>query len=440
MKRKTKKYLATFTAVATGAVFFMAMDIIQPYADADWVQQAQFGHVVSVAKTSSAEAADTVGVFLENATTTIADKSQPAVQILSKAADSAGLSGLSTATASTDEGTETSEASSDGVISSTDVATVTTGSNTALSSCKAVIETSVNAPLNVAEAAKEESAKNESNGQSSGTTNQETQTSGSTTSGSSGQSASSDSTAAQDAAAQKAAQEAAAKKAAEEKAAQEAAQKAAQEAAAKKAAEEKAAQEAAAQKAAQEAAAKKAAEEKAAQKAAQEKAAQEAAQKAAQEKAAQEAAQKAAAQKAAQEAAAKAAAQKAAQEAAQKAAAQSTAQKRLHLVAFAKQYVGYPYKWGGTDPTKGGADCSGFVYYVYRHFGYNVPRLGFENKYTRVSFSDLQPGDIIRYDTHYTIYIGNNQEISAENERNGIQIRTLSFRFGRRICACRVIV
>lgn len=436
MKRKTKKYLATFTAVATGAVFFMAMDIIQPYADADWVQQAQFGHVVSVAKTSSAEAADTVGVFLENATTTIADKSQPAVQILSKAADSAGLSGLSTATASTDEGTETSEASSDGVISSTDVATVTTGSNTALSSCKAVIETSVNAPLNVAEAAKEESAKNESNGQSSGTTNQETQTSGSTTSGSSGQSASSDSTAAQDAAAQKAAQEAAAEEAA--------AQKAAQEAAAKKAAEEKAAQEAAAQKAAQEAAAKKAAEEKAAQKAAQEKAAQEAAQKAAQEKAAQEAAQKAAqeaaAQKAAQEAAAKAAAAKAAQEAAQKAAAQSTAQKRLQLVAFAKQYVGYPYKWGGTDPTKGGADCSGFVYYVYRHFGYNVPRLGFENKYTRVSFSDLQPGDIIRYDTHYTIYIGNNQEISAENERNGIQIRTLSFRFGRRICACRVIV
>lgn len=432
MKRKTKKYLATFTAVATGAVFFMAMDIIQPYADADWVQQAQLGHVVSVAKTSSAEAADTVGVFLENATTTIADKSQPAVQILSKAADSAGLSGLSTATASTDEGTETSEASSDGVISSTDVVTVTTGSNTALSSCKAVIETSVNAPLNVAEAAKEESAKKESNGQSSGTTNQDTQTSGSTTSGSSGQSASSDSTAAQDAAAQKAAQEAAAKKAAEEKAAQEAAaQKAAQEAAAKAAQE--AAQKAAQEKAAQEAAAKKAAEEKAAaQKAAQEAAAQ----KAAQEKAAQEAA----AQKAAQEAAAKAAAQKAAQEAAQKAAAQSTAQKRLQLIAFAKQYVGYPYKWGGTDPTKGGADCSGFVYYVYRHFGYNVPRLGFENKYTRVSFSDLQPGDIIRYDTHYTIYIGNNQEISAENERNGIQIRTLSFRFGRRICACRVIV
>lgn len=382
MKRKTKKYLATFTAVATGAVFFMAMDIIQPYADADWVQQAQFGHVVSVAKSSSAEAADTVGVFLENATTAIAEKSQPAVQLLSKAADSTGLSEPSTATATTEDGTTTSETSSDNVISSTDVATVTTGSGTALKSCKTVIETSLNAPLNVAETAKEESAKSDSNDQSSGTSSQETQTSGSTTSGSSGQSASSDSAAAQEAAAQKAAQE---------KAAQEAAQKAAQE-----------------------------------------KAAQEAAQKAAQEKAAQEAA----AQKAAQEAATK----KAAQEAAQKAAAQSTAQKRLQLVAFAKQYVGYPYKWGGTDPTRGGADCSGFVYYVYRHFGYNVPRLGFENKYTRVSFSDLQPGDIIRYSTHYTIYIGNNQEISAENERNGIQIRTLSFRFGKRICACRVIV
>ena len=417
MKRKTKKYLATFTAVATGAVFFMAMDIIQPYADADWVQQAQFGHVVSVAKSSSAEAADTVGVFLENATTAIAEKSQPAVRLLSKAADSTGLSEPSTATATTEDGTTTSETSSDSLISSTDVATVTTGSGTALKSCKTVIETSLNAPLNVAETAKEESAKSENNDQSSGTSSQETQTSGSTTSGSSGQSASSDSAAAQEAAAQKAAQE---------KAAQEAAQKAAQEKAAQEAAQ-KAAQEKAAQEAAQ-----KAAQEKAAQKAAQEKAAQEAAQKAAQEKAAQEAAQKAAAQKAAQEAAQKAAAQKA--------AAQSTAQKRLQLVAFAKQYVGYPYKWGGTDPTRGGADCSGFVYYVYRHFGYNVPRLGFENKYTRVSFSDLQPGDIIRYNTHYTIYIGNNQEISAENERNGIQIRTLSFRFGRRICACRVIV
>ena len=422
MKRKTKKYLATFTAVATGAVFFMAMDIIQPYADADWVQQAQFGHVVSVAKSSSAEAADTVGVFLENATTAIAEKSQPAVQLLSKAADSTGLSEPSTATATTEDGTTTSETSSDNVISSTDVATVTTGSGTALKSCKTVIETSLNAPLNVAETAKEESAKSDSNDQSSGTSSQETQTSGSTTSGSSGQSASSDSAAAQEAAAQKAAQE---------KAAQEAAQKAAQEKAAQEAAQ-KAAQEKAAQEAAQKAAQEKAAQEKAAQKAAQEKAAQEAAQKAAQEKAAQEAA----AQKAAQEAAAK----KAAQEAAQKAAAQSTAQKRLQLVAFAKQYVGYPYKWGGTDPTRGGADCSGFVYYVYRHFGYNVPRLGFENKYTRVSFSDLQPGDIIRYSTHYTIYIGNNQEISAENERNGIQIRTLSFRFGKRICACRVIV
>ena len=38
------------------------------------------------------------------------------------------------------------------------------------------------------------------------------------------------------------------------------------------------------------------------------------------------------------------------------------------VVAFANQYVGYPYVWGGTDPNTG-ADCSGFVYYVLKNFG-----------------------------------------------------------------------
>ena len=69
-----------------------------------------------------------------------------------------------------------------------------------------------------------------------------------------------------------------------------------------------------------------------------------------------------------------------------------------------------------------------------------MPRLGFENYYPHVSYSNLQPGDIIRYDTHYTIYLGNGQEISAENERNGVQIRNMSYRYGRMISICRVIL
>ena len=39
------------------------------------------------------------------------------------------------------------------------------------------------------------------------------------------------------------------------------------------------------------------------------------------------------------------------------------------LVEFALQYVGYNYIWGGKDPSTG-FDCSGFVWYVYTHNGY----------------------------------------------------------------------
>ncbi|MBM6990441.1 C40 family peptidase [Mobilibacterium timonense] len=118
---------------------------------------------------------------------------------------------------------------------------------------------------------------------------------------------------------------------------------------------------------------------------------------------------------------------------------EAKAAKRQEVVDFAMQFIGNPYKLGGISLTDG-CDCSGFVYSVYRHFGYDMPRVGFEDRFTRVSFDELQPGDIIYYTGHYTIYIGNGQEISAENESNGIRVRDLSFRYGRRICACRVIV
>lgn len=121
----------------------------------------------------------------------------------------------------------------------------------------------------------------------------------------------------------------------------------------------------------------------------------------------------------------------------EKAAAAASA--RQAIADYAVQFVGNPYKAGGTSLTDG-CDCSGFVYSVYRHFGYDVPRNGFQTVYKQVSWDELQPGDILYYSGHYTIYLGNGREISAENESNGIQIRDMSFRFSRRIKACRVIL
>ena len=52
------------------------------------------------------------------------------------------------------------------------------------------------------------------------------------------------------------------------------------------------------------------------------------------------------------------------------AAAQETEKvdKGAEVVAFATQFVGNPYKYGGTSLT-GGADCSGFVMSVFKQFG-----------------------------------------------------------------------
>lgn len=64
MKKRTRRFLATFTVVAAGAAFFMAMVIIRPYADAQWVKDMQFDHVVSVA---SSEAGSTVEAVTDGA-------------------------------------------------------------------------------------------------------------------------------------------------------------------------------------------------------------------------------------------------------------------------------------------------------------------------------------------------------------------------------------
>lgn len=70
---------------------------------------------------------------------------------------------------------------------------------------------------------------------------------------------------------------------------------------------------------------------------------------------------------------------------------------RDSLVHFAKQHIGTPYLWGGR--TTKGFDCSGFVYYVYSHFGMEVSRTsrGYQNKGHEVALQSACPGDIILF-------------------------------------------
>lgn len=94
------------------------------------------------------------------------------------------------------------------------------------------------------------------------------------------------------------------------------------------------------------------------------------------------------------------------------------------LVAFASQYIGNPYRYGGASLT-GGADCSGFLMAVYAQFGIALPHSSAAMRGVGGAVGDLSqalPGDILVYSGHVGIYLGNGQMLSALNRRAGITV------------------
>lgn len=91
------------------------------------------------------------------------------------------------------------------------------------------------------------------------------------------------------------------------------------------------------------------------------------------------------------------------------------------IVAYARQFVGNPYVWGGNSLTNG-VDCSGFVHQVYAHFGISTPRYSqaFKSVGQPVAFQNIQAGDVVVYPGHVAIYIGNGCIVEAQSTRAGI--------------------
>ena len=97
------------------------------------------------------------------------------------------------------------------------------------------------------------------------------------------------------------------------------------------------------------------------------------------------------------------------------------------IVDYAVQFVGYPYVRGGNSLTQG-TDCSGFTKLIYAKFGYNLPRCDSSYYYVgrSVSLSEARAGDILVFDGHVAIYMGDGQIVHAANKRDGIKISGFS--------------
>jgi cell wall-associated NlpC family hydrolase len=116
------------------------------------------------------------------------------------------------------------------------------------------------------------------------------------------------------------------------------------------------------------------------------------------------------------------------------------------VVTFAKQYLGVPYRYGGSTPA--GFDCSGYMLFLFHQFGKELPRTADQqaNVGRHVDIANLKPGNMVFFATdepaisHTGLYIGDHMFIHASSSAKKIIISNLdepywqnSFREARQI-------
>lgn len=113
---------------------------------------------------------------------------------------------------------------------------------------------------------------------------------------------------------------------------------------------------------------------------------------------------------------------------------QASSSLREAIVAYALQFVGNPYVYGGNSLTNG-TDCSGFVKLIYQEFGYSIERrASYQYMYNgiKISVDQLLPGDLVFYGNgevdHVGMYIGDGRIVHASNSRTGIITSNLYYR------------
>jgi cell wall-associated NlpC family hydrolase len=110
------------------------------------------------------------------------------------------------------------------------------------------------------------------------------------------------------------------------------------------------------------------------------------------------------------------------------------------VVGFAKHFIGTRYLYGGSSP-RSGFDCSGFVRFVYAHFGISLPHSSYAqfDRGRRVSRRGLRPGDLVFFDGlgHVGMYVGDGRFIHAPHTGTRIRIESLAGWYGSRFDGAR---
>jgi peptidoglycan endopeptidase LytE len=109
------------------------------------------------------------------------------------------------------------------------------------------------------------------------------------------------------------------------------------------------------------------------------------------------------------------------------------------VLATADDHLGSPYVWGGTTPR--GFDCSGFVQYVFRRHGVQLPRTSRQQAavgtQVATTVTALRPGDLMLFAAngsridHVAIYAGDNRIIHSSASGGGVGYDELSTQRGQ---------
>ena len=112
-------------------------------------------------------------------------------------------------------------------------------------------------------------------------------------------------------------------------------------------------------------------------------------------------------------------------------------------VSFARHLLGVRYSYGGSSPLSG-FDCSGFVRFVYAHFGVDLPHSSYADFAVgrRVARAGLRPGDLVFFDGrgHVGIYVGDGRFIHAPHTGTRVEIDSLTGWYAGRYDGARRVV